>query len=312
MRLANRVKVASATTGTGTLTLGTVEPGYQSFADGGVLDGDVVRYLIEEDTDWEIGWGTYAASGPTLTRTPVESSSADAALDLSGAAKVMIVASYADLDAGVPRRRYHANLGAFTGQVHQSGTGANASPDFINRGPGILLSTGTTATGSVSWRCNSTSLVDGINTPLSHRTRMAGWVLVPTLSTSGEEFYFRWGFHEEWPFTGPGANEAAFLYNRATHTDGDWRVLTRSGSVETLTDTGVPVAASTTSPQLLEIWYDSPSKVRFMIDNVLVATHATNIPATTSVVSTAAFLKKSAGTTARKVGVFNWTMERDY
>ena len=95
--LVNRAKVSTATTGTGTITLGSAESGYQTFADAGVVDADVVRYVIEDGTNWEIGSGTYTASGTTLSRTVLESSNADAAINLSGSAVVFVGAAAEDL-----------------------------------------------------------------------------------------------------------------------------------------------------------------------------------------------------------------------
>lgn len=93
--LVNRAKVATATTGTGTITLGAAESGYQTFADAGLVDTNVVRYVIEDGTAWEIGSGTYTASGTTLSRT-LDESSTGALLNLTGAAVVFVSATAAD------------------------------------------------------------------------------------------------------------------------------------------------------------------------------------------------------------------------
>jgi len=89
--------MTTATTGTGTITLGSASSGFQTFADAGVSDGDTIRYVIEDGTSWEIGSGVYTASGTTLTRSVLESSNSDAALNLSGAATVFVTAVAEDI-----------------------------------------------------------------------------------------------------------------------------------------------------------------------------------------------------------------------
>ena len=90
--LVNRAKMTTATTGTGDITLGSAVSGYQTFADAGVTDGQSVRYVIEDGSAWEIGTGTYTASGTTLSRTPSESSNSGSAISLTGEATVFVTA----------------------------------------------------------------------------------------------------------------------------------------------------------------------------------------------------------------------------
>ena len=98
--LKNRAKMSTSTTGTGTITLGSAESGYQTFADAGVANADVVRYVIEDTGGaFEIGTGTYTSSGTTLSRTVSESSNSDAAINLSGSATVFIGATAEDIPA---------------------------------------------------------------------------------------------------------------------------------------------------------------------------------------------------------------------
>jgi hypothetical protein len=95
--LFSRVKVATATTGTGTITLGAAQTSFLTFAGGGVANGNQVSYLIEDGTAWEIGTGTYTASGTTLSRTVILSSNANAAINLSGTAVVSLTALPTDI-----------------------------------------------------------------------------------------------------------------------------------------------------------------------------------------------------------------------
>lgn len=77
----DRVGVSTATTGTGTITLGSALSGYQALAAGD--NGSTVHYTIKDGTAWETGYGTYTHSGTTLTRTLVASSTGSL-LSLSG------------------------------------------------------------------------------------------------------------------------------------------------------------------------------------------------------------------------------------
>jgi hypothetical protein len=98
-KLVNRAKMTTATTGTGTITLGSAVDGYQTFAAAGVANADVVRYVIEDGDNWEIGTGTYTATNTTLSRTVQESSAAGSPINLSGDAVVFVGATAQDFAA---------------------------------------------------------------------------------------------------------------------------------------------------------------------------------------------------------------------
>jgi len=77
--VADRVKETTSTAGTGTLTLAGAATGFQSFAVIG--NGNQTYYTIagQGTSEWEVGIGTYTASGTTLSRDSVLSSSASGA-----------------------------------------------------------------------------------------------------------------------------------------------------------------------------------------------------------------------------------------
>ena len=72
--VADRVQETTSTTSTSDYVLLGAEDGYQSF--GAVMaNGDTTYYAITNDTDWEVGVGTYSTTGPTLARTTILASS---------------------------------------------------------------------------------------------------------------------------------------------------------------------------------------------------------------------------------------------
>lgn len=96
-KLYNLARMTTATTGTGTITLGSAASKFLSFAAAGVADGDVVSYGIDDGTNSEMGWGVYTSSGTTLTRNVTKSTNSDAPINLSGSAQVFISARAEDL-----------------------------------------------------------------------------------------------------------------------------------------------------------------------------------------------------------------------
>lgn len=109
--LADRVKETTTTTGTATYTLAGANSGFESFASIG--DGNTTYYACTDGTDFEVGIGTYTASGTTLARTTIlQSSNSDAAVSWSAGDKTIFCCQPAEkavyLDAS-------GNIAAFNG-----------------------------------------------------------------------------------------------------------------------------------------------------------------------------------------------------
>ena len=89
-KLNDRVKESSATTGTGTFTLGGAVSGFETFA-AGIGGNNTTYYCIFETgtNNFEVGFGTLNAGASTLARTNVISSSnSDGLVNFAGATEV--------------------------------------------------------------------------------------------------------------------------------------------------------------------------------------------------------------------------------
>lgn len=130
-RLYDRAMMTTATTGTGTMTLGSAVSPYQTFGNAGVPTGARVPYTIEDTgAAWEIGFGTYTSSGTTLTRNLL-SSSTGSLLNLSGSAQVFIDAGRNELEGMLSHPGYIAGQGYGAMPTGTGTTGAALGADSI-------------------------------------------------------------------------------------------------------------------------------------------------------------------------------------
>ena len=136
--LKDRVKETTTTTGTGTVTLAGAEPSYQSFSVIG--DGNTTYYTLLSGSNWEVGIGTYTASGTTLSRdTILESNNGGSAISLSGTSDVFCTypaeRSVNTADIGVSVQAYDANTAKY------NDTTANFTGTLQNGGSNVVVDT---------------------------------------------------------------------------------------------------------------------------------------------------------------------------
>lgn len=148
MTLANLARMTTATTGTGTITLGSAVAGFLTFAQAGISSGDTVTYAIEDGSSREIGYGIYTSAGTTLTRNVLNSTNSNNAISLSGSAQVFITASSTDF---LNRAQIAMEAQGIKHQVGESGLyGTGTSPGTsVEVGRLLGVRAGETVTGIV-------------------------------------------------------------------------------------------------------------------------------------------------------------------
>jgi hypothetical protein len=74
LTISDRIKETTTTTGTGTYTLGGAVLGFETFTVN-LSNSDTTYYCCTDNTDFEVGLGTFTSSGTTLARTTILASS---------------------------------------------------------------------------------------------------------------------------------------------------------------------------------------------------------------------------------------------
>jgi len=141
-KIADRVKEFTTTSGTGSIILGGAIKSFQSFSSG-IGDGNSTFYAIQNQSQWEVGVGTYTASSNTLSRDTVYvSSNNNQKIVLSGlstvfctypASKAVIVDDQNKVGIG-KSPTYQLDVfgsGRFDALVFGDGTIQRTSPDSL-------------------------------------------------------------------------------------------------------------------------------------------------------------------------------------
>jgi hypothetical protein len=181
--LKDRVQEVTNTTGTGTLTLAGAVTGFQSFA--AVGDGNTTYYAITGGSEWELGIGTYTASGTTLSRDTVLSSSNSGNLvDFAAGSKTVFVTYPAEKsvyqDASNNVSGYNIENSPIGGSTPAAGTfttlTSNGETSFTIPGSMSVTSQATSGNNSFNFVTSATSGRQGI--AVQDGTRFAEFFLM--------------------------------------------------------------------------------------------------------------------------------------
>jgi hypothetical protein len=190
--LKDRVMETSTTSGTGVLSLDGAVDGFQSFSVIG--DGNTTYYTIVDGSDWEVGQGTYTASGTRLSRdTVLASSNSGSAINLAGNTANVFVTSPASNFFSVDAEQTLTNktLLDYAETVYAlTGTDLDPANGSIQT---ITLSANTTFTESLSDGQSMTLMIDdGTAYTITWPTMQWSGGSAPTLATTGYSVVVLW------------------------------------------------------------------------------------------------------------------------
>ena len=141
----DRVKEQTTTTGTGSVTLTGAVAGFESFS--AVGDGNTTYYAIVHQSlsEWEVGLGTYTASGTTLSRdTVLDSSNSGSAVNFSAGVKDVFVTYAAD------KAVYRDASGDVSVTFATSATNATTAVSATNATTAVSATNATTAVSATN------------------------------------------------------------------------------------------------------------------------------------------------------------------
>lgn len=142
--LADRVKETTTTTGSGTVTLLGASTGYQSFA--AIGDANSTYYTIAGQTgsEWEVGIGTYTASGTTLSRDTILASSNSGLVVTFSAGTKDVFVTYPSERAIIGGQGYieNANTIAVSSTINTGSNAISGGPITVNSGIVVTVPSG--------------------------------------------------------------------------------------------------------------------------------------------------------------------------
>ena len=180
--ISDRVKETTTTSGTGSITLGGAVGGFVTFASA-IGDGNKTYYVIENDTRWEIGVGTYS-SGSLSRDSVLASSIGGGKISLSGVSFVFVSlpasktniwneeSGDVNLPATLTLPQVIAHKVTVSGDILSSGltnfvrtTSGNFFHAYVNDSNKTTLALYTDATVSPEWKLGLKSNPNDVNTP---------------------------------------------------------------------------------------------------------------------------------------------------